>query len=128
MLNDEYLFWTISEGGAPVGSAMPAFKEMLTEEEIWKIVVAMRAGFPVAGEPQEQGEPTREPAARELSVADVRTQLEQWVLLYGNPRLKVGSVIEKNDKTISGEIVTLDNSVVQRVEVDRETGWMRPVQ
>ena len=46
MFNDAYLFWTVSEGGAPVGSAMPAFKDVLSDEEIWKIIAAMRTGFP----------------------------------------------------------------------------------
>lgn len=46
MFNDAYLFWTVSEGGAPVGSAMPAFKDILSDEEIWKVIAAMRAGFP----------------------------------------------------------------------------------
>jgi len=43
---DEYLLWTISEGGAGFGTAMPAFKDTLTEPQIWQIVVFMRAGFP----------------------------------------------------------------------------------
>ncbi len=47
---DEYLLWTISEGGARFGTEMPAYKEILTEKEIWQIVTYMRAGFPVAGE------------------------------------------------------------------------------
>ena len=43
---DSYLLWTISEGGQQFGTAMPAFKEKLSEDQIWKIVVYMRAGFP----------------------------------------------------------------------------------
>jgi mono/diheme cytochrome c family protein len=43
---DEYLLWTISEGGKQFGTGMPAFKQVLTEQEIWQIVVYMRAGFP----------------------------------------------------------------------------------
>lgn len=43
---DEYLLWSISEGGKPFDSAMPAFKDRLTREEIWQIVAFMRAGFP----------------------------------------------------------------------------------
>ena len=46
MFNDAYLFWTVSEGGAPVGSAMPPFKDVLSDEEIWKVIADMRAGFP----------------------------------------------------------------------------------
>ena len=32
MLNDEFLLWTVSEGGAPLGTGMPAFKGVLTTE------------------------------------------------------------------------------------------------
>ena len=43
---DEYMFWSISDGGAAFGTAMPALKDALTKDEIWKIVTYMRAGFP----------------------------------------------------------------------------------
>lgn len=42
MASDAYLYWTISEGGVPVGSAMPPFKDALREEEIWKIIEFLR--------------------------------------------------------------------------------------
>jgi mono/diheme cytochrome c family protein len=44
---DEYMLWSISDGGAAFGTAMPAYKDVLTKDEIWKIVTYMRAGFPV---------------------------------------------------------------------------------
>ena len=43
---DEYLVWSISEGGALFGTGMPAFKDRLTAAQIWKIIAYMRAGFP----------------------------------------------------------------------------------
>ncbi|MGF1631732.1 MAG: c-type cytochrome [Kiloniellaceae bacterium] len=43
---DEYLLWTIAEGGLPFATAMPAFKDRLSEDQIWQIVAYMRAGFP----------------------------------------------------------------------------------
>jgi mono/diheme cytochrome c family protein len=46
MAVDEYLLWTISEGGKPFGTAMPTFKDTLTKEQIWKVIAFMRAGFP----------------------------------------------------------------------------------
>jgi len=46
MAIDGYMLWTISEGGAAFGTAMPAFKAVLSKTEIWKIVTYMRAGFP----------------------------------------------------------------------------------
>lgn len=46
-LQESYLFWRINEGGIgmppeglPSDSAMPAWKDVLTEEEIWKIIMA----------------------------------------------------------------------------------------
>jgi len=43
---DEYLLWSISEGGKQFDTEMPAFKSVLTREDIWKIIAYMRAGFP----------------------------------------------------------------------------------
>lgn len=43
---DEYLLWTISEGGKQFETKMPAFKDKLSEDDIWRVVAYMRAGFP----------------------------------------------------------------------------------
>ena len=40
----------------------------------------------------------------------------------GNPRLKVGDVKEKDADTITADIVTKDNSLVQRFIINRHTG------
>lgn len=45
MASDEYLYWTIAEGGAPLGTAMPAFKHTLEEDEIWQIIIYLREGL-----------------------------------------------------------------------------------
>jgi mono/diheme cytochrome c family protein len=42
MLADDYLFWRISEGGAPFGTSMPAWKT-LDEEARWDMINYMRA-------------------------------------------------------------------------------------
>ncbi|MBF0109594.1 MAG: cytochrome c [Magnetococcales bacterium] len=36
---DAYLFWSIAEGGVPFKSGMPPYKEILSEKEIWSIIV-----------------------------------------------------------------------------------------
>lgn len=46
---DEYLLWSIAEGGKQFDTEMPAFKDALAREDIWKIIAYMRAGFPGAG-------------------------------------------------------------------------------
>ena len=43
---DEYLMWTIADGGEQLRTDMPAFKDKLSREDIWKIIAFMRAGFP----------------------------------------------------------------------------------
>ena len=48
---DEYLLWTISDGGAQFGSKMPAFKDKLASDDIWRVVAFMRAGFPAENAP-----------------------------------------------------------------------------
>jgi hypothetical protein len=65
--------------------------------------------------------------AASLDVATVKAYLERWLDWQGNPRLKVGNVTEKDEATISAEIVTTDNSLVEKLEVDRRTGMMWPV-
>ena len=54
---DQYLLWSISEGGKQFGTAMPAFKNQLTEKQIWEIVAYLRAGFPdlEEGSPPKKG-------------------------------------------------------------------------
>lgn len=43
-LDDDYLFWHISEGGIidPFNSAMPPWKGVLDEEEIWEVIAFLR--------------------------------------------------------------------------------------
>jgi mono/diheme cytochrome c family protein len=42
---DDFLFWSISEGGAPLKTDMPAFKEQLTEEQRWQITQYLRTAW-----------------------------------------------------------------------------------
>ena len=58
----------------------------------------------------------------QLSTDDVRGFLERHLEALGNERLKVGKVEAVDDNTITAEIVTLDDSLVESFEVDRHTG------
>jgi uncharacterized membrane protein len=57
-----------------------------------------------------------------LTVDEVRAGLERWLMNVGNPRLKVGNVTEKDSQTITADIVTGDNSLVEKFDIDRHTG------
>jgi hypothetical protein len=56
-----------------------------------------------------------------LSVDEVRTYLAAQLDRLGNKRLKVGD-ITSDDGTITADVVTIDDSLVQRLKVDRHTG------
>jgi hypothetical protein len=56
-----------------------------------------------------------------LSVDDVRGYLSVQLDRLNNKRLKVGD-IKAGDGTITADIVTVDNSLVQQLKVDRHTG------
>jgi hypothetical protein len=57
-----------------------------------------------------------------LSVEDVRGYLDQRVERLGNKRLKVGDVTVTGTGVITADVVTVDNSLVQRLSVNRRTG------
>jgi mono/diheme cytochrome c family protein len=67
---DQYLLWSISEGGRKFDTAMPVFKDVLTQDQIWQIIAYLRAGLPAvepepaaaekAAEPPKSGEPAPE--------------------------------------------------------------------
>ena len=60
-----------------------------------------------------------------LSTDDVKGRMERWLNWRGNARLKVGEVKEKDADTITADVVTKDNSLVQRLIIDRHTGVYR---
>ncbi len=61
-----------------------------------------------------------------LSTDNVKTYIERWLAWQGNPRLKVGDVKDRDTDTIVADIVTKDNSLVQRFVVNRHNGYFRP--
>jgi mono/diheme cytochrome c family protein len=61
---DQFLLWTISEGGKQFDTAMPAFKNQLTQEQIWQVVAYLRAGFPAVEDEKAQVKPKTAPAAK----------------------------------------------------------------
>jgi hypothetical protein len=65
--------------------------------------------------------------SKDLTAEDVRHFLEHRLEMYGNKRLKVGEVKEADNDKIVADVTTVDDSLVQRLEVDRHSGRMRHV-
>ncbi len=64
------------------------------------------------------------PANLNLSANDVKGYLQQWLVMAGNARLKVGAVIERDADTITADIVTTEkDALVQRFSINRHTGF-----
>ena len=62
----------------------------------------------------------------QLSADDVRVFFERYLESLANARLKLGKVTEADNDTITAEIVTVDDLLVEKFEVDRHTGVIRP--
>jgi mono/diheme cytochrome c family protein len=43
---DPFMYWTIAEGGAQFGTAMPAFKGVLSSNDIWAVTAYIQARLP----------------------------------------------------------------------------------
>lgn len=65
---------------------------------------------------------TRVRPVMSISADDVRAYLDMRLKRLANKRLKLGDIKPADDDTITAEIVTVDNSLVQRLKVDRHTG------
>jgi mono/diheme cytochrome c family protein len=73
MLVDEYMLWSIADGGKAFGTPMPAFEKTLTRDQIWKIVLFMRPGSRRRTAARESRPPARNrPAKAPVSVASPR--------------------------------------------------------
>jgi mono/diheme cytochrome c family protein len=59
MMSDAYLLWRISEGGVPFQTAMPVWKDTLSQQQIWDVVNYVRtlaSGMPEHGMGQQNAE------------------------------------------------------------------------
>lgn len=43
---DSFMYWTIAEGGAQFGSAMPSFKTSLSKPDTWAVIAYIQARLP----------------------------------------------------------------------------------
>lgn len=43
---DAYMYWATAEGGSALGSAMPAYKDSLSPDEIWAVTDYIQANLP----------------------------------------------------------------------------------
>jgi hypothetical protein len=61
-----------------------------------------------------------------LTEKDVKAMVENYVQSTRNPNLKLGKITDK-DQYFEAEIVTKNDSLVDKILVDKQTGWMRSI-
>jgi hypothetical protein len=64
---------------------------------------------------------------RNIGIDDVRAFVEKNLERRGNDRLKVDKVEASGENTIVAEIVTVDGSLVRKLEFNTKTGGHRPI-
>ncbi len=70
---------------------------------------------------QQTGPPVAKPG-QPLSADQAKAMVQQHI--GGNPNLKVGKVTEKNG-AYEVDVVTKDGSLVDKIQVNKQTGWFR---
>ena len=79
---------------------------------------------PGYGEPCGRNAPPGTYERKALTEKDVESIVHNYI--GRNPNLKVGK-IEDKETSFEAEIVTKDNSLVSRLSIDKNTGWVRPL-
>jgi hypothetical protein len=79
------------------------------------------------GRVPEQGEMGPESNRLETPLQEdgARTVVENYIQSTRNPNLKLGKITEQGD-AFEAEIVSKDGSLVDKLLVDKSTGWMHP--
>jgi len=76
------------------------------------------------------GQPPSSPqtpgGSKQMEEKDARALLENHLKATRNPNLKLGKIEDKGS-VFEAEILTKDGSLVDRIAIDKRTGWMRSV-
>jgi hypothetical protein len=68
--------------------------------------------------------PRYQQPAKPLQKSDVETMVKNYLASTRNPNLKLGKIEDKGN-VFEADIVTKDNALVDKIFIDKTTGWMR---
>jgi hypothetical protein len=77
----------------------------------------MGPGYGYGPQTQQPGKPLEE--------KDARAMVENYLQSIRNPNLKLGAVKDKGTQFEADIVTKKDNSLVDKIYVDKNTGWMR---
>ena len=79
-----------------------------------------------AGRGYGQGHHSYNRSGKPITMDQAKVLVENYLTTNGNPNLKSGKLTDK-DKYFEAEIVTKEGSLVDKLMLDKRTGWMRSV-
>lgn len=113
-------------GGMMGPGTYPDWQRMYEEcEEMMEHMMGYRGEYshPMYPGPPEEKEQTKKALSQEEAVSIVQNYLTRT----GNPNLKIGKVEKEDDGNYLVEIVTKDGSLVDKLEVNKFTGWFHSI-
>lgn len=66
----------------------------------------------------------RNPSGAPLTKEQAKQVVDDYVRNTNNPNIKVGEVAEKGD-VFEATVVTKEGSLVEKIQIDKNTGWFR---
>jgi hypothetical protein len=112
-----FVFYAL-DGNAQMGSGTMGRGGMMGQGEMMGQGSTMGPGTDSGTQQQQPQQPLEE--------KDIKPMIENYLKSTRNPNLKLGKIVDKGS-AFEAEIVTKDNSLVDRIAVDKTTGSMRSV-
>ena len=75
--------------------------------------------------PSQQNPYTQQQPQKPIDKDQAKSMVENYLKSTGNPNLKLGD-IKDDGQNFEADVVTKDNSLADKILVDKNTGWMRP--
>ncbi len=69
--------------------------------------------------------PSQEQPQKPIDKEQAKSMVENYLKSTGNPNLKLGDIKDEG-QNFQADVVTKDNSLADKILIDKNTGWMRP--
>ena len=75
--------------------------------------------------PSQQNPYAQQQSQKPIDKDQAKSMVENYLKSTGNPNLKLGDIKDAG-QNFEADVVTKDNSLADKILVDKNTGWMRP--
>jgi len=75
--------------------------------------------------PNQQNPYAQQQPQKPIDKDQAKSMVENYLKSTGNPNLKIGDIKDEG-QNFQADVVTKDNSLADKILIDKNTGWMRP--